>query len=302
MNLDLLKTFISIVKHNSVSKASEEVFLTQPAVSKQIRILEKQYGAKLFEKEKSRLFLTESGKTLLNYAYRMLALYNESIVAVNEQKDQVRGIVKMGSNLTLGIYVLPRFFRSFGDTYPELKFEVYLDNTERVISAIKRGDVGFGFIGRDPETPPLVTSPFYKDRLKVVVGPKLGLKKRAISWKELEKIPFIRREKGSDIRETYEAWFKERPVNLRLRMELNNTEAIKIAVHFGLGFSILPWCTIEQEVRWGLLQTLSVPYFDPLQQFYVSHFKEKKFSKPERLFLEYIYNFIEKEELLLPPI
>jgi DNA-binding transcriptional LysR family regulator len=302
MKIDLLKTFISVVKHNSVSKASEEVFLTQPAVSKQIRILEKQYGAKLFEKEKNRLFLTEGGKILLNYAYSMLALYNESIVAVNEQKDQVKGILKMGSNLTIGIYVLPRLFRLFGDNYPELKFEVYLANTEHIISAIKRGAVNFGFIGRDPQIPSLVTCPFYKDHLKVVIGPKLGLEKRTITWKELGKIPFISREQGSDIRDTYETWFKERPLTLRLRIELNNTEAIKIAVHFGLGFSILPWCTIEQEVRWGFLQTLSVPYFDPLQNFYVSHFKKKKFSKPERLFLEYIYNFIEKEELLLPPI
>lgn len=302
MNIGLLKTFIAVVKHNSVSKASEEVFLTQPAVTKQIRMLEQEYGTKLFEKERNKLFLTEGGKTLLNYAYRILGLYNESIAAVNEQKDQVKGIVKMGSNLTLGIYVLPRLIRLFGAVYPDLKFEISLDNTDHVIGAIKRGDVDFGFIGVDPNIPLLAIHPFYKDRLKVVIGQKLGFKKRIISWRELEKIPFISREKGSDIRETYEEWFKDRPVKLTPRMEVNNTEAIKLSVQFGLGFSILPWCTIEQEVRWGLLQTLSVPHFDPLQQFYISHYKAKKFSKPERIFLEYLFNFIEKGEPLPPPI
>jgi len=302
MNIGLLKTFIAVVKHNSVSKASEEVFLTQPAVTKQIRILEREYGTKLFEKERNKLFLTEGGKVLLNYAYRILGLYNESIVAVNEQRDQVKGIVKMGSNLTLGIYILPRLIRLFGDIYPEIKFEIYLDNTEHVIGAIKRGDVNFGFIGKIPDDTTIINNLFYKDRLKVIISPKYGLKKRVISWKDLEKIPFISRERGSDIRGTYEDWFKDRPVKLTPRMELNNTEAIKLSVQSGLGFSILPWCTIELEVRWGLLQTLSVPYFDPVQQHYISHYKGKKFSKSERIFLEYLFNFIEKGELSVPSI
>ena len=85
-------------------------------------------------------------------------------------------------------------------------------------------------------------------------------------------------------------------------MELNNTEAIKLAIQCGLGFSVLPWCTIEQEARWGLLRILSVPHFDPMQQFYILHYKGKKFSKVERMFLEFMFKFVEKETLTLPPI
>jgi DNA-binding transcriptional LysR family regulator len=221
---------------------------------------------------------------------------------LNEQRGQVKGTLRFGVNLTLGIYVLPRFIKLFGDVYPDLKFEMFMDNTDHVIKAIKRGDVNLGFIGVVPNELSLAIHPFYRDQLKVVIGPKLGLKKRATTWKELEKIPFIGREKGSDIRDTYEEWFKDRPVKLASKMELNNTEAIKLSIQCGLGFSILPWCTIEQEVRRGLLRTLSVPHFDPIQQFYVSHYKGKKFSKPERMFLEYIFKFIEKGELTLPPI
>jgi DNA-binding transcriptional LysR family regulator len=302
MKIDLLKTFIAVVKHNSITRASEEVFLTQPAVTKQLRILEQEYGVKLFEKERNKLFLTDDGKVLLDYAHRILGLYNESHAVLNEQRGQVKGTLRFGVNLTLGIYVLPRFIKLFGDIYPDLKFEMFMDNTDHVIKVIKRGDVNFGFIGVVPTEFSLAIHPFYRDRLKVVIGPKLGLKRRTTSWKELEKIPFIGREKGSDIRETYEEWFSDRPVKLTPRMELNNTEAIKLSIQCGLGFSILPWCTIEQEVRWGLLQTLSLPHFDPIQQFYVSHYKGKKFSKPERMFLEYVFKFIEKGELTLPPI
>lgn len=301
MNMALLKTFLAIVKHNSVSKASEEVFLTQPAVTKQLKLLEQEYGTKFFERKKNKLFLTDDGKVLLNYAYRILELYNESHNILNIQDSRLKGTLRMGTNLTLGIYVIPRLIKLFGDIYPDLKFDMYLDNTDQIIKAIKEGDVHFGFIGVVPKEP-LVTNLFYKDRLKVVIGPKYGLKKRTMSWKELEKIPFISREEGSDIRKTYEDWFKDRQVKLIPRMVVNSTEAIKFSIQCGLGFSILPWCTIDKEVFWGLLNILSVPHFDHIQQFYISYLKERNFSNPERIFLEYIFNFIEKGDFPFLPI
>ena len=294
MNFDLLRTFIAVVKHNSVTKASEEVFLTQPAVTKQLKILEKEYETKLFEREKNKLFLTNEGKILLDYAHRILGLYDESVAAVNEEQGQVKGTLKIAANFTLGIYVLPRLMEPFGNIYPDLKFEMFINNTAHVIEAMKRRDMSFGFIGVTLNEPSISIYPFYEDRLHVVISPRFGIRKRTISWKEVEKIPFIGREIGSDIRATYEEWLRERTVNLTQRMELNNTEAIKWCVQCGLGFSILPWCTIEQEVRLGLLETLSVPHFNPIQQFYIAHYKGKKLSKPERVFLEYIFGFIEK--------
>lgn len=302
MNINLLKTFIAVVMSDSVTKASEEVYLTQPAVTKQIRILEREYEIKLFEKERNKLFLTDDGKVLLNYAYRIIGLYNESRAALNEQRGQVKGMLRFGANLTLGIYVLPRFIKLFGDIYPDLRFEMFTHNTDHVIKAIKKGDVSFGFIGVAPNEPSLTIYPFHQDRLKVVIGPKMRLKKRAISWKELQRIPFIGREKGSDIRETYEKDCQDRTIKLSPKIELDNTEAIKLAIQCGLGFSILPWCTIDQEVQRGLLDVLSVPHFHPPQQFYICHNKGKKFAKPESTFLEYIFKFVEKGELSLPPI
>lgn len=302
MKVDLFKTLISVAKHNSITKASEEVFLTQPAVTKRIRTLEQEYGIKIFVKEKNRLFLTEEGKVLLDYANRILALYNESLTVLNGQKNHIKGPLRFGANLTLGVYVIPRFMKLFGDIYPDINFEMFMDNTEHVIDAIERGNINFGFIGVVPDDLRLEIHPFYKDRLKVVIGPRYVLKKRVISWKELENIPFIGREKGSDIRETYEEWFREKSIRITPKMELNNTEAIKLSVQCGLGFSILPWCTIEHEVRRELLRVLSVPHFDPLQQFFICHVKKKKFSNAERMFLEYVLKFVEKGDLTLPSI
>lgn len=302
MDIGLLKTYIVVVKHGSVSKAAKELYLTQPAVTKQIRVLEREYGTRIFERERNRLFLTDEGKVLLSYAYRIVELYTESHLVINEQGDKVKGSLRIGANLTLGIYLLPKLIKQFADIYPDVKFDIFLDNTGHVIEAIKGGGVELGFIGVVPKELSLVTYPFYRDCLKVVISPKLGFKKRTIGWEELEKTPFIGREEGSDIRAAYEEWFKDRPIKLVPKIEINNTETIKFSIQCGLGFSILPRCTIEEEVRQGILQTLSLPYFNPVQQFYICHYKGKKFSKSARVFFEFIFSLKEKgrEEAAAP--
>lgn len=300
MNIDLLRTFITVTKLQNVTRAGEEIHLTQPAVSKQIKILEENYDVKLFERINKKLILTEDGKLLLDYAQRIISLYNESLESVNEKDRQLKGMLKIVANLTLGVYILPKLIKPFCNIYPDLKIEMYLDNSEHITNAIKHGNANFGFIGRKPKDPLIVVHPFYQDKLKVVVGPGMELGKKVLSWNELESLPFLQREKGSDIRATCEQWLSERDIKLKPKMELNNTEAIKSLVHYGMGFSILPWCTIEHEVRTGMLRVVSVPHFDFVHDYYICHLKGKMFSKPEKMFFEYVFNAVETGITLLP--
>ncbi|MEW6409933.1 MAG: LysR family transcriptional regulator, partial [Nitrospirota bacterium] len=272
MNIDLFKTFIVVTRLQSIYKAGEEIYLTQPAVSKQIKALEQHYGIKLFERGNKRLILTEDGKHLLDYAYRIMGLYNESIESIHEKEKQVKGTLKIAANLTLGIYILPKLIKPFYNIYPDLRIEMFMDNTEHILNAVKHGEANFGFIGTNPRDPLIILHPIYQDKLRVVAGQELEINKKVVSWKELEALPFVQRERGSDIRETYEQWIKERDIKLTPRIELNNTEAIKSFVQSGMGFSILPWCTVEHEVRTGLLRVISVPHFDFLQNYYICHY------------------------------
>jgi len=299
MNIDLLRTFITVTKLQNVTRAGEEIHLTQPAVSKQIKILEENYDVKLFERINKKLILTEDGKLLLDYAQRIISLYNESLESLNEKDRQLKGMLKIVANLTLGVYILPKLIKPFCNIYPDLKIEMYLDNSEHITNAIKHGNANFGFIGRKPKDPLIVVHPFYQDKLKVVVGPGMELGKKVLSWNELESLPFLQREKGSDIRATCEQWLSERDIKLKPKMELNNTEAIKSLVHYGMGFSILPWCTIEHEVRTGMLRVVSVPHFDFVHDYYICHLKGKMFSKPEKMFFEYVFNAVETGITLL---
>lgn len=296
MNIELFKTFIVVTRLESIYKAGEEIYLTQPAVTKQIQALEQHYGVKLFERSNKKLLLTEEGKHLLDYAYRIVNLYKESIESTNEKQGAVKGTLRIMANLTLGIYVLPRIIKPFHDTYSDLKIEMFLDNTEHIISAVKRGNANFGFIGVPPKEPLIVLHLFCHDKLKVVVGPNMKINK-VVTWNELASLPLVQRERGSDIRETYEQWFKERDIKLTSRMELNNTEAIKYFVHYGMGFSILPYCTIEQESRAGFLRVVSVPSFEFTQNYYICNYKGKKLTRPEQVFFEYIFNSVESGKI-----
>lgn len=300
MNIDLLRTFITVTKLQNVTRVAEEIHLTQPAVSKQIKILEENYDVKLFERINKKLILTEDGKLLLDYAQRIISLYNESLESLNEKDRQLKGTLKIVANLTLGVYILPKLIKPFCNIYPDLKIEMYLDNSEHITNAVKHGNANFGFIGRKPKDPLIVIHPFYQDKLKVIMGPAFEISKKVMSWKELESLPFLQREEGSDIRATYEQWLTERGVKLKPKMELNNTETIKSLVHLGMGFSILPWCTIEHEVRTGLLRLVSVPHFDFVQDYHICHLKGKMFSKPEKMFFEYVFNAVETGITLLP--
>ncbi len=306
MDINIFKTFILVAKYASISVASEEVRLTQPAVTKQVQYLEELYGAKLFERGSS-LKLTEEGTTLLAYAHQILDAYNESLSAMNESGDQVRGTLKFGSNLTLGIYIIPKLIQRFSAIYPEIKMEIFLHNSEQIIRAVRQKEINFGFISSDIKEAKIIRHLFYEDKIAIVVGKALGVKTRSLGWDQLQQMPFITRERGSDIRETVEHWLKERHIRLQPKLELNNTEAIKECVCCGYGFAFLPKCTVEQELRLGILDEVQAPYFDLVQEFHIHHYEGKKFSKPEKIFLEFLFQAIESRAVspprasILPP-
>lgn len=290
MNLSLFGTLIEVARLGSVSEAGKKLYLTQPAVTKQIQALEEIYEKKLFIRTPRGLRLTEEGKTLLVYAREMLKLLDKSFVSVKEEGESISGKLKIATNLTLGIYILPKIMRFFTAVYPRIEIEAFLDNNEIITRSVKGGEANFGFIGKDPGDPLITLHDFFQDQLVVVIAPDFGIKNGPISWKELLKVPFIGRERGSDVRSTYEGWLKEREIKIIPAIELNNTEAIISSVACHLGFSILPWCTVRRAVRQGMVSTVSVPHFNPLQNFYICHKTDRNFSNVEKVFLETVFN------------
>ncbi len=287
MDIAYYKTFILVAKYGSISIASEEVHLTQPAVTKQIRAIESLYNIKLFERG-SRLTLTEEGKALLGYANQIVDHFNESFTAVGEIGEQVRGSLRFGSNLTLGIYVLPALIQQFSDIYPQVKVDIFLHNSEHIIRAVKKKELNFGFISTDVDDKDVVRQLFYKDRIVAVAASTLGLRNEPIQWDNLQNLSYITRERGSDIREAVEFWLKKDNITLNPHLVFNNTEAIKECIRSGKCFSFLPHCCVKTWIHLGIFDVLCLPRFHPVQEFYIYHYKGRKFSRPERFFLEFL--------------
>lgn len=301
MDINIYKTFTLVAKYGSMSIASEEMYLTQPAVTKQIKYLEELYGVKLFERG-SKLKLTEEGSILLAYAHQITNTYNESLTAMGEFGDDVKGTLKFGSNLTLGIYVIPKLIQLFSSIYPKIKLEIFLHNTEQIVKAVWHKEINFGFISADIKESKIKRHLFYKDRITIVVGKPLGIQSESVTWDQLQSLPFITRERGSDIRETVEQWLKQSKIRLQPKLELNNTEAIKECVRSGFGFSFLPRCTVEHELKLGILEAIQAPHFEPIQEFHVCHYAGRKFSKVERIFLEFLFEAVESRTVSTPKL
>ena len=299
MNLNPLNTLIVVAKHRSISRASEELYRTPPAITKQIKTLEKEYGIQIFEKKAKRRILTEDGKKLLNYANRLIDLANESKEAFSGDHGRVTGLLKIATIFAVGVYILPKLIRSFSDKYPDPDVNIELNNSDNVIRAVKRHDANFGFVGKKLEDPLISFHLFYRDRICLVTGATQSIKKKKMTWKEVEGLTFIRRERGSDIRDATDLWLKERSISLRAKMELNDTEAIKECLKCGIGFSLLPQSTIQNDVESGFIRAVSVPHLNLSQHYYICHYSDKSFSQPERVFLKFLFQAIESGSAFL---
>lgn len=301
MNIDQFRTLISVAKNKSIVRASEEVYLTPPAIIRQLRLLEEEYRIKIFEIKSKKRILTEDGKILVDYAERVLNLVNESKKILDEKDKKLKGTLRIASIFGIGVYALPKILRLFSEIHPDVMIDLKLENSDDVIRDVKRHSMNFGFVGRKPGHSNISSHLFYQDKMCVVVGRELAERTKVMSWKMLQGLTFLRREKGSDIRDAIDEWLEQHNVHLNTKLESNNTEALKTCIKCGLGFSLLPFFTIEEDVKAGFLGIISVPHFNLVQNYYICHYRHKLFSKPEKVFLQFLFQSIESRNSIVSP-
>jgi LysR family transcriptional regulator, transcriptional activator of the cysJI operon len=296
MNIRYFKTFIAVAESGGISKVSDSLYLTQPAITKQIQILEEEYNKKLFNRSHREIILTEEGKKLLGFAKRIVEVYDESISSLCRKGEDQKGTITLAADFTIGIYILPRFMKLFMDNFPNLHIEMALSEKDGVLKALESGRAHLGLVESSPADNSIFSRPFYRDQLTIVAGKKITPRKIA-SLKHLCEVPFIGLHKGSDIRAAYSSWFKKKEIEFPTKIELNNIEAVKSFLYLNMGFSILPLCTVEQDIRLGLLERLCVEEFSLLQTFYLCYVNKKKSSRIRRLFLDFFadYSVVRKE-------
>lgn len=273
-----LQVFHSVAKHLSFTKAADALFMTQPAVTFQIRQLEEQFNKRLFDRAHGRIALTPAGQLALEYAERILALSTELDTRLKEMAGQVSGPLLIGASMTIAEFLLPQVLGEFKARFPGVVPRLFVANSEAVQARIAERALDLGFIEGDSHLPSLATDICCDDELQVVCAPAHPLAKATVVTPELlAEHAYISREPGSGTREVIDHYLQKvgvPPDTLQVVMELGSPEALKGLVSTGLGFTIMSRICVSKETQLG--QLVRIPLAPPLtRQLSVVYPKER---------------------------
>ena len=250
-----LVVFRSVAEHLSFRKAAEELYLTQPAVSLQIKALEDDLAVKLFDRTGSHVRLTAPGEVLLRHARslhaQLMAAEAEIAAAVGDRG----GHLALGASTTIAQYVLPRLLGEFRRLHPRVSMRLMSGNTEQIVRALEKGKISLGLIEGPARSREVKTQPFLLDDLVLIVPVSRDWPEAAsIPVTELPSLPLVMREQGSGSRHVVETALESRGVRrgtLRVVISLDSTEAIKSAVEAGLGAGFVSRSALTMDARLG---------------------------------------------------
>jgi DNA-binding transcriptional LysR family regulator len=293
-----LQVFHAVAKHLSFTKAAEALFMTQPAVTFQIKQLEEHFNSRLFERGHGRISLTPAGTVVLEYAERILSMSQELDTRLKEMTGQIGGPLLVGASTTLAEFLLPQVLGAFKSRYPKVLPRLLVANSEAVQNRVAEHTLDIGFIEAESRLPSIMADVCCEDELQVVCAPSHPLAGHsAISPELASQYPLITRESGSGTRQVTDQYFEKagiRTESLNVVMELGSPEALKGLVATGLGFTILSRATVSKETRLG--QLVAVPLSPPLMRHLsVVYPKEKFRSRLVNTFVEFA-----KDRLAVP--
>jgi DNA-binding transcriptional LysR family regulator len=257
-----LQVFHAVAKQMSFTKAADVLFMTQPAVTFQIKQLEEHFNTRLFERGHGRIALTPAGEMVLEYAERILAMSGEMETRVKELTGRLSGPLLIGASTTIAEFLLPRVLGEFKAAHPEVEPRLTVANSETIEGRVAEHTLDLGLIEAPSHLAALQTEACCEDELQVVVAPTHTLAKlKSVTPKQLVGHAYISREPGSGTREFTDIYLRKAgidPAQLKVVMELGSPEAIKGVVSTGLGFAILSRVSVEKDQRLGELAALAL--------------------------------------------
>lgn len=266
-----LKVFYSVARQLSFTKASEELFITQPAVTKHIKELESEFETKLFNRSGNKIALTQAGSMLLSYAEQIFALHNELRFELSLLKGKMEGNLRLGASTTIAQYVIPPVLAKFHQNYPELKLVLINGNTAYIEHKLLKNEIDIGIVEGKPSNSDLHYSVFMNDELVVFTSSQNNVIPDAISKEEITSLPMVLRERGSGTLEIIEKKMQQNkinPKNLKVSMFLGSTEAIKSFVKTSNDVGIVSRFAIEQELAQGIFKAIHIRGLNFYRHFY----------------------------------
>ncbi len=290
MNLHQLKLFHTVARLGSYSRAAEEVRISQPSVSIQVADLERSLGVELFEQLGKRIYLTEAGRILEEYAQQILGLVDDARLAVADVAGMQRGRLRLGASTTPGTYLLPRVIGRYQEHYPQITVSLEMANARRIQERLLRNELDLGIVGWEVNAGNLATQALMDDELVVIVPPAHPLAAaEGLHVRNLRDYRLILRERGSGTREAIEAALRAVGLTVVPAMELSGPEAIKQAVMAGLGITIMSPIVASDEIAAGRLAAVPVRDVRIHRAFLIAYHRDKRLTRAVQAFLEMLH-------------
>lgn len=288
LTLRQLKIFEAVARHLSFSRAAEELHLTQPAVSMQVRSLETAAGLPLTEQVGKRIYLTEAGEELASHA-RVIA---QQLREVEESLSAMKGL--RGGRLNIGVvstakYFAPRLLTSFRQAHPYVELRLGVHNRGDIVRQLADNEIDLAIMGRPPQELETVSEPFAENPLVFVAAPDHPLAKaKSIEPVQLADESFLLREPGSGTRAAMERFLADNGVVPQRTVEMTSNETIKQAVMAGMGISFISERTIVLELATGHIARLNVKGTPLKRHWYVVHRAEKRLLPVAQAFHQFL--------------
>lgn len=299
ITLRQLQVFEKVASHLNYSRAAEELYLSQPAVSMQIKQLEENIGLPLFEQMGKKIFLTEAGRELFHYSRSITQQLAEMKTVFDEMKGLELGRLTLSVVNTANSFT-PRLLAKFCRQHPKISVTLQVANRDAVLKQLADNSTDLAIMGRPPEGLDISAESFMDNPLVVIAAPDHPLaKQKRVKLAQLAQEPFLSREPGSGTRSAMERVFAEHQIQPRISMEMETNEAIKQAVQAGMGLGILSLHSIELELETGRLAMLNVEHFPLMRHWFIVHRSSKRLSSAAAAFKAFL---LEDAHKIIHPI
>ena len=291
INLNQLRAFYQAAKCQNVSMAAKQLYVSQPAVTAQIKLFEDSCGLKLFKKKGRNLYLTDEGKTLFNYARKIFEYERKIEDAVEQMKELKKGSLRLGSARTYARYFMPFLLTGFREAYPHIKIHFNEGSSLEMIHSLIDLKNEVVIIAKAEDHPNIAFIPFSREELVLILSPNHHLaNKDSIRLEQIAEAPIIMKDPGSGTRKLVDELFKKNNCTPNILMETGDAEIIKLLVQHGEGVSFLVKEAVAVELQEKKLATVPMKNDPIFLDVSIAHLKKQPLSKPAQAFLTSLEN------------
>ena len=285
MNFRKLNIFYETANSLNMTVVAKKLYISQPSVSQAIKEMERELGINLFDRIGKKLYLTYEGEVYLRYVKRILNLYDEVKVTLENTTKNISGRIRVGASTTIGVYILPEIVKHFLTKNADVEISIVIENTTSIEKMIIDNEVDIAFVEGDIKCSEIVQEDLIKDKL-------VFIKSKDYNYNRNKKLALILREEGSGTRDIIESNLRINQIDYNILMELGSTEAILKIVEVGLGVACVPYICAQDKIEEGVLEEIAIEGIDKIKRDFKFIYHQDKFlSNTMKAFIDEVKNY-----------